>query len=702
MNSKETIKLKGLSCAHCAAKIEKSIQELEGVNIASLDFAQGKLSFEVNDSKNKDQILTYAKKIIHDLEPDIDFGEDEEVSFTSSNQKLTNKLIQIILAVSVFAVTFIITNQYIKLVFFIIAYIIVGSDVVYKAYKNILKKEIFDESFLMSLATLGAFAIGEYPEAVAVMLFYKIGEYFQERAVNHSRNSIQSLLCLQIDYAMVIVEGLAIKKQPKEVKIGDILLVKVGDKIPVDGRVIEGYSSVDTSSLTGESLPHDVCEGDFVFGGTLNLIGVLKVEATKKYSESSINKMLELIENASSYKAKTEQFITKFAKVYTPVVVTLALLLVLVPTLIFQEDFSVWLYRALVFLVISCPCALVISIPLGFFGGIGAASKQGILIKGSNYLEALSEIDTIIFDKTGTLTQGKFAIEKIITYLGFSKEEILELAAHAEYYSNHPIAQGIVDEYTLDINQNNITNVNEKAGFGIQAVYLGKQILVGNTKLLKEKGISIPQITYDSTCVYVVVDEKVVGVILVADQLKKDAQETVVALRKLNIKHLLMLSGDKQDVVDSITSKIDLDLGVGELLPHEKVERVKFEIENHHSKGRVAFVGDGINDAAALAHVDVGIAMGALGSDVAIEAADVVLVSDEPLKIAEAISIARYTRKIVTQNIVLALGIKVVFLSLGAAGIATLWEAVFADVGVTILAVLNSMRVLEYKRKIMV
>lgn len=694
---KETINLNGLSCAHCAAKIEKSIQQLDGVKLASVDFAQSKLIFEVDDGHQKDQIIKQAKQTILEFEPDIHFDEEEILSSNQSNRLLKKEQTFIISSALLLLVAVIVPYRMLKIALFVVAYLLVGSDVLHKAYKNILKKEVFDENFLMSIATLGAFAIGEYPEAVAVMLFYKVGEYFQERAVSHSRDSIQSLLNLQVDYAMVLFDGLAIKKKPQEVMVDDILLVKAGDKIPVDGVVIEGVSACDTSSLTGESLPRDVKVGDLVYGGTLNLSGALKVKASKRYDDSSISKMLELIQNASAYKAKTEQFISKFAKVYTPFVVGMALLLVLIPVFIFQANFSEWLYRALVFLVISCPCALVISIPLGFFGGIGAASKRGILVKGSNYLEALADLDTVIFDKTGTLTQGKFAIEKIMSQSGYSKEEVLKIAAHAEYFSSHPIAQCIVSAYKYEIKQNEVSDLIETAGFGIQARYNNQAVLVGSSKLLKENNIAYTQNNAASTNVYVVVDQEVIGQILVADQLKKDAKHTIQALRNLGVNRLIMLSGDKQEVVDSIASTLGLDQAIGELLPHEKVDLVKQEIYNKPTNKKIAFVGDGINDAAALAHVDIGIAMGALGSDIAIEAADVVLVSDEPSKIAEAISISRYTRKIVLQNIVFALVIKLLFLSLGALGIATLWEAVFADVGVTLLAVLNAMRILKYQ-----
>lgn len=597
--------------------------------------------------------------------------------------------------------------QWISFILFFTSYLLIAWDVVLSAIKNIMRGQVFDEFFLMTIATLGAFAIKEYPEAVAVMLFFKVGEMFQDFALNRSRRSIKSLLEIRPDYANIQTDGDSRKVDPDEVNIGDIILVKPGERVPLDGVVVQGNSLMDTSALTGESVPRSIKTRDEVLSGMINKTGLLTVQVTKKFSDSTISKILNLVENASEKKASTEKFITKFAKIYTPAVVFGAILIALLPVAIYnipvftqlfahQETFSEWIYKALVFLVISCPCALVISIPLGFFGGIGAASKQGILVKGSNFLEGLNHVNTIIWDKTGTLTKGVFNISSIATINGFSKNEVLEYAALAESHSGHPIAQFILQAFAGKIDERNIEDYEEIAGHGIKAIIKGREILVGNEKILQLKNISHPKINVTGTIVHVAIDSVYAGYILLADEIKPDSFQAVQTLKKCGITRQIMLTGDSAKVGTSVAEILGIKECYADLLPQQKVEKLEEVLkENKNSKKLTAFVGDGINDAPALIRSDIGIAMGALGSDAAIDAADIVLMSDDPSKIPMAVSIARKTRTIVWQNIWFALGVKGAFLGMGAFGVVTMWEAVFADVGVALLAIMNSTRILK-------
>ena len=545
----------------------------------------------------------------------------------------------------------------------------------------------------MTIATLGAFIIGEYPEGVAVMLFYQVGELFQGLAVNHSRNSISSLLDIRADYANLEKDGEIIVVNPVHIHVGDYIIIKPGEKVPLDGIVIEGKSSADTSNITGESVPRTINKGDRVLSGFVNNEGLLKVQVEKEFGESTVSKILDLVENASSKKAPTENFITKFARYYTPVVVFMALAIGLIPPLFLGYDIKDWAYRAFVFLVISCPCALIISIPLGFFGGIGGASKTGILIKGGNYLEGLNDLDTIVFDKTGTITKGTFDVTNVDSYNGLTEEKVLELAAYGEFYSNHPIGISIMKAYGKEIDKNRIKNYKEISGKGIKAEIDGEEILIGNSKLFKDNNIDLIKTESIGTIVYVAKEGMQVGAILVSDELKENVSKEIHYIKSQGIKNTIMLSGDREEIVKKVGESVGIDRVYGNLLPQDKV-RI-FEEILKESKGKVAFVGDGVNDAPVLARADIGIAMGALGSDAAIEASDIVIMTDEIGKVATGMKIAKNTKKIVTQNIVFALGIKFIILTLGAFGIATMWEAVFADVGVTIIAISNSIRALD-------
>ena len=578
---------------------------------------------------------------------------------------------------------------------YIIAYIIVGLEIVRKAVKNIFRGKVFDENFLMSVATIGAFAIGEYPEAVAVMLFYQIGELFQSYAVDKSRKSIASLMDIRPDYANVYREGNIETVNPEEVKIGETIVIKPGEKIPLDGKIIEGKTTLDTKALTGESLPREVSEGDEVLSGCINLNGMIKIEVTKEFGESTVSKILDLVENASSKKSKSENFITKFAKYYTPTVVIIALILAIVPPLVIQgATFSDWIYRALSFLVVSCPCALVISIPLSFFGGIGGASKRGILIKGSNYLEALSNTEIAVFDKTGTLTKGVFEVQEVKP-VDISNEELLKIAAYAENYSNHPISKSIKQAYHKPIDEKEIINSEELSGLGIVAKIGEKNVLVGNEKLMQEKQIEFEKCNKIGTILYIAIDGKYAGYILIADKIKDDTKQTIEELKKNDIKQTIMLTGDKKEVGESVAKEVGIDKVYTELLPTDKVQKVEELLKTKSPKGKLAFVGDGINDAPVLTLADIGIAMGGLGADSAIEAADIVIMTDEPSKIINAIKLSKKTMRIVKENIVFAIFIKILVLVLTAFGLSTMWEAVFADVGVSIIAIINALRVLK-------
>lgn len=608
--------------------------------------------------------------------------------------------IKIIIALILFFIALIVDfgNIWMNNILYILAYAMVGIEIVIKAFKNIIKGKVFDENFLMAVATIGAFVIGELPEAVAVMLFYQVGELFQSYAVSKSRKSISNLMDIRPDFANVERNKDVEKVKPENVKIGEIIIIKPGEKVPLDGIVVEGNSSLDTKALTGESLPKDVKVNEEVLSGFINLNGVIKVKVTKEYGESTVSKILDLVENASNKKSKSENFITKFAKYYTPIVVITALILAIVPPLIIKDAvLSDWIYRALSFLVVSCPCALVISIPLSFFGGIGGASKMGVLIKGSNYLEALSNTEIVVFDKTGTLTKGVFEVQKVAPE-GISKEELLEVTAYSEHYSNHPIAISIKNAYGREIDEEKIINTNEIPGFGIMAKIEDKEILVGNEKLMNENKISFSKCDSIGTILYVAIDKKYAGYIVIADKIKDDSKDTIKLLKKNNIKQTVMLTGDRKKVGEEVAKELGIDKVYTDLLPDGKVKKVEELLTSRAQKGKLIFVGDGINDAPVLAISDIGVAMGGLGSDAAIEAADVVIMTDEPSKLVNAIKLSKRTMRIVKENIIFAIFVKVLVLVLSALGVATMWEAVFADVGVSIIAIINALRALRVKK----
>lgn len=635
---------------------------------------------------------------------------------------MKKQIIQVISALILFIIGLSVKfeNIWINRAIYLISYAIVGAEIVIVAIKNIFKGEVFDEHFLMAVATIGAISIGEYPEAVAVMLFYQIGEIFQDYAVDKSKKSITELMDIRPDYANVKREDKILKVKPEEVKINEIIVVKPGEKIPLDGIVIDGKSMLDTSSLTGESLPRSIKKDEEVLSGCINQSGTITIKVTKEYGESTVHKILDLVENASNKKSKSENFITKFAKYYTPIVVILAVMLAIIPPIILRDgNFTNWLYRALTFLVVSCPCALVISIPLGFFGGIGGASKKGILVKGSNYLEALANTETVVFDKTGTLTEGVFEVQEIktakeiqdeklketkqepekIEISEITKEELLKTVAICENDSNHPIANSVKNAYVKQnnekINTSNLKNVQEISGKGISATIEGKEVLVGNQKLMKNKNIKYIQCKSVGTILYVSIEGKFAGYIVISDKIKQDSKEAISSLNKNGVKKTVMLTGDKKEVAEKVSKQIGIDEVYAELLPDGKVKKVEELLQTKETKGKLVFVGDGINDAPVLALSDIGIAMGGLGSDAAIEAADVVIMTDEPSKVSKSIDIAKKTMKIVKENIIFAIAIKIIVLILGACGVATMWEAVFADVGVSILAILNSLRMLK-------
>ena len=586
-------------------------------------------------------------------------------------------------------------NTWLELALYLSSYIIVGGDVVLRALKNVAKGQVFDENFLMSVATIGAFFIGEYPEGVAVMLFYLVGETFQSYAVDKSRKSIASLMDIRPDYANVKQGNDLVKMDPDEVNIGDIIVIKAGEKIPFDARVVEGSSMIDTSALTGESVPREVSVGQEILSGCININGLITAEVTKEYGESTVSKILDLVENASSKKSKSEQFITRFARYYTPIVVIIAVFLAVIPPLIIKgATFSDWIYRALSFLVVSCPCALVISIPLSFFGGIGGASRSGIFVKDSNYLEALAQTEVVVFDKTGTLTKGVFNVNEVHA-LRISQDELLELTAYAESYSNHPISLSLKRAYGKEIDSKQITDVEEISGHGVKARVFGQVISAGNIRLMESLGISYDNEELAGTVVHVAIDGAYAGYIIIADEVKEDSAQAIKELKEAHIKQTVMLTGDTKIVGEKVGKELGIDTVYTELLPGDKVEKLEELFNQKSSKGKLAFVGDGINDAPVLARADIGIAMGGLGSDAAIEAADIVIMNDEPSKIATAMKIAKKTLRIAHQNIVFSLAIKIAVLLLSAFGLSTLWEAVFADVGVTVIAILNAFRVLK-------
>ncbi len=685
--------------------MEAGIKSLEGIKEASIDFVSKKMKLETEAGEDLDELMMKIEKIVTRIEPGVIVvpeqdaaGRKESVAGEEPDGR-RRVILRLAAGGILFAAGLLVDfAPWLELSVFLASYLIVGWDVLLRAAKGILSGQVFSEHFLMSIATIGAFFVGAYPEGAAVMIFYLVGELFEDMAVDHSRKSISSLMDIRPDYANLKKGPDMLRVSPEEVRIGDLIVIKPGEKIPLDGKVVEGASSVDTSALTGESMPRELEPGMLALSGFVNKNGVLTVEVTKEFGESTVSKILDLVQNASSRKAPTENFITKFARYYTPAVVFSALALAVIPPLAVPgAQFKEWLYRALVFLVVSCPCALVISVPLGFFGGIGGASKRGILVKGSNFLEALNYVETVVFDKTGTLTKGAFAVTEINAANGFDREELLELAAYAESYSNHPIAFSIVEAYGREIDKAKIMKHQEIPGQGVKVRVDGREILAGNTRLMENEGIDFAWTEGFGTVVYVAADRKYAGSILISDKIKEDSADAIRQLKALGISNTVMLTGD----IKSVGEKIGKQLGVGEvfteMLPADKVDRIESMEIKKSSKGKIVFVGDGINDAPVLARADIGIAMGGLGSDAAIEAADIVIMTDEPSKVATAIRIAKKTRLIVIQNIVFALGVKVFFLILGAFGVATMWEAVFADIGVALLAIFNALRVMNTK-----
>lgn len=706
---KKEILLEGLCCGNCAAKIERESKNIDGVKSAVVDFVATKLIMEIDNPSKTNSIIEKVREIVKRIEPDVKVIEIQNKNKASKDETHehehehehgeSNKteIIKLASGAAIFAVaTAMKLPNYLELILYLISYVIVGGEVVLRALKNISRGQVFDENFLMSIATIGAFAIGEYAEGVAVMLFYQLGEIFQGIAVNRSRKSISALMDIRPDFANLKVGDELKKVSPEEVSIGDIIIVKPGEKVPLDGKVIEGSSMVDTSALTGESVPREVGAGDNILGGVINKNGLLTIEVEKEFGDSTVAKILDLVQNASSKKAPTENFITKFARYYTPIVVFSALALAVIPPLVIEgATFSEWLYRALAFLVVSCPCALVVSIPLGFFGGIGGASKNGILVKGGNYLEALNNVEVVVFDKTGTLTKGVFKVTEVKSQNNISEDELIAYAAYAESYSNHPIATSILKAYGKEIVKDSVENYEEISGHGVKVIVEGREVLAGNYKLMNKENIAYSQVETIGTVVHVAVDKEYAGYIVISDEVKEDSAKAIKALKAIGVKKTVMLTGDNKTVGTKVANQLGLDEVHSELLPDQKVEKVELLDKEKSPKGKLIFVGDGINDAPVLARADIGIAMGGVGSDAAIEAADVVIMTDEPSKIASAIKIAKKTRTIVMQNIVFALGIKVILLILVAIGLGTMWEAVFGDVGVTLLAVLNSMRAMK-------
>ncbi|MGO4789150.1 heavy metal translocating P-type ATPase [Paenibacillus sp. 2KB_20] len=614
------------------------------------------------------------------------------------SKKEVKQLVRILIASVGFVAALLLKLEGIaEFLLYLATYLIVGGDIIWKAMRNISRGQVFDENFLMSVATIGAFCLGEYSEGIAVMLFYQVGELFQSYAVSKSRRSISELMDIRPDYANVLRNGELIQVDPEEVQVNEIVVVKPGERIPLDGVVTDGFSAIDTSALTGESVPREVHAGENVISGCINQTGKLTIQVNKEYGQSTVAKILELVENSSDKKSKSENFITKFARYYTPIVVFAAVILAIIPPLITGQSFGMWVERALTFLVISCPCALVISVPLSFFGGIGGASKSGVLVKGSNYLEAMARTEMVVFDKTGTLTKGSFAVSEMHSDK-MTSQELLELAAYAEDYSNHPIAQSIKKAFGRTIDSTRIKDIEEIAGHGVKSVIDGKVVLAGNAKLMKRERISFKEKNLVGTVVHLAVNKEYIGYILIEDEIKEDAARAIAALRSAGIKQTVMLTGDADAVGKKVAATLKLDKAYTELLPADKVERMEELMKEKSANGKLAFVGDGINDAPVLARADIGIAMGGLGSDAAIEAADVVIMTDEPSKIATVMKISKKTLRIVKQNIIFALGVKGIVLVLGALGITTMWGAVFADVGVSVIAIINAIRALNVKK----
>lgn len=741
--------LEGLDCANCANKIESKINKLESIEEATINFSTATLILDIKDGYEYDVVVDEIKSIVKKLEPGVIVSEkvgkgsekmnnskcsggtckvddgsheqghshnhshehgthnneqseknkhDEEAhshSHSSQGFKIKDNMTLIIGAIIYVAALITKDSGILSVVLFLVSYLLIGGKVVLTALRNIIRGEVFDENFLMTVATVGAFAIGEYSEAVAVMLFYGVGEMFQSYAVNRSRKSISSLMDIRADYANVLTGSEEKKVSPEEVNIEDIIIIKPGERVPLDGIIIEGKSFVDTSALTGESVPREISVDGEILAGCINTNGVLKVKVTKLFGESTVARILELVENASNKKAPTERFITKFAKIYTPIVVFLALAVAVIPPLLMTgQSFDVWIYRALSFLVVSCPCALVVSVPLGLFAGIGGASKKGVLVKGGNYLEALKDVDIVVFDKTGTLTKGVFKVTEI-NEVDIEKDKLLEIAAIGEALSNHPIAQSIVKAYGKEIDKENIKNYEEISGHGISVTINGENVLLGNYKLMDKFNIKYNEVESIGTIIHIAINNEYKGNIIISDEIKEDAKNAILELKKIGVHTTVMLTGDTKSVAERVAKVIGVDKVFSELLPGDKVSKIEELINGKSEKSKVAFVGDGINDAPVLARADIGIAMGGIGSDAAIEAADVVLMNDNPEAIVSAIQIARKTNKILWQNIMFSLGLKAFVLVLVALGLGTMWEAVFADVGVTIIAVINSSRCLK-------
>ncbi|MED1171699.1 heavy metal translocating P-type ATPase [Bacillus inaquosorum] len=698
---KQEYVLDGLDCSNCAQKIENGVKGIKGIDGCAVNFAASTLTVSA-DGKEEQWVTNKVEKKVKSIDPHVTVRQKHKKKSADDGyrNRMINMLIRMAAAVILGAAAYVVHSGTIEFILFLAAYLIIGGDIIIRAVKNISRGQVFDEHFLMALATIGAFLIQQYPEGVAVMLFYQIGELFQGAAVSRSRKSISALMDIRPDYANVKTENGIELVSPEDVQTGDIIVVNPGESIPLDGKVVQGSAMVDTSALTGESVPRKAAEGQDVMSGFINQNGVLHIEVTKGYQESAVSKILDLVQNASSRKARTENFITKFAKYYTPAVVIIAVLLAFVPPLVIPgAALSDWVYRALIFLVISCPCALVVSIPLGFFGGIGAASKAGVLVKGSNYLEALNQVKYAVFDKTGTLTKGSFEVTEIKPAEGFTKDRLLEAAAYAELHSQHPIAESVRKAYGKMLSSDAIESYEEISGHGIFAKVNGTEILAGNKKLMEREQVKGVPDEHAGTIVHVAVDQRYAGAIIIADEVKEDAAQAVADLKSLGIKQTVMLTGDSKQTGEAVGKQLGIDEVYAELLPQDKVSRVEALEAKLSPNEKLIFVGDGINDTPVLARADIGAAMGGLGSDAAVEAADVVLMTDQPSKIAEAIRIAKRTRRIVWQNIGFALGVKAIFLILGAFGIATMWEAVFSDVGVTLLAVANAMRVMRLKNR---
>lgn len=681
--------LRGIDCGNCAAKIERAVNQLEQVESATVNLIAQKLILE---TKSEDGIDKEIIDLVDAIEPGIEVISEKKEEALPEKRDWAKELLLAVMIL--FAFGFFLPEEYfwIRLVYYLTLYIIIGHKVLIKMVQNIQRGNLFDENFLMSIATLGAFLLGEFPEAVAVMLFYQIGEYFQDKATSQSRQSIARLMDIRSDKAWRLEGGETVQVDPETVRVADHILVKPGEKVPLDGLVREGRSILDTSALTGESLPREIGVGEDITSGVINLTSPLVIEVSKTFSQSTVNKILELVENASNKKAETERMITRFSRVYTPVVVGIAFLLASLPPLLGLGEWSTWLYRALTFLVISCPCALAVSVPMSFFGGLGGASKLGVLVKGGNYLEALAKLDTVVFDKTGTITKGIFAVDTVVNAEGV-EDDILYLAAHLESYSNHPIANSIRTAYGQEVDENRVSQITELPGQGMSGRIDGRQLYLGNARLMEVQGIAYPAIDSTGTVLYLAEDSHFLGYFLITDQVKETSIEALKDLQAVGIKKTVLLSGDRQAVVDEFAQQFAFNDAFGDCLPQDKVST--FEEILTQSQQAVAFVGDGVNDAPVLARADVGIAMGGLGSDAAIESADVVLMDDDLGKLPQVIRLAKKTVRIARQNMTLAIVVKLIFLVLSGLGISNMWEAIFADVGVTLLAVWNALRVLR-------